>query len=239
MSRQSFRYLVFAGVLLLAACPALLRAQSTTEKSGVEFSCLVWDPLPMPEVFYLDGKRYLPLEFSLGNRSQLYPLKQATDLQLYVKDAGAAGAATYKLIGKAPLVGETRRVLFVIYPVPDAGGLPLRIFCVDDSLDTFPAGTFKFLNFSNSALQVKFAGQITKLPAGEISVVKSNVSEKGGFMPFLVGDTNGKIVFETRLFGQPAGRDMVFIGNPAEPGGLPMVKFLTQVIPPDPPKPGG
>jgi hypothetical protein len=205
----------------------------------VEFSCLVWEPLPIPEVFYLDGKSYLPLEFSLGNRSQLYPLKQATGLELFVKESGANGATTYKLVGKAPLAAGTRRMLFVIYPVPNSGGLPLRLIAVDDSLNTFPPGTFKFVNFSNSALQVKFGGRNTKLPAGDISVVKSNVSEKGGFLPFLIGDANGQIVFETRLFGQSSGREMVFIGTPAEPGGLPRVMFLTQIIPPEPPKPGG
>jgi hypothetical protein len=108
---------------------------------------------------------------------------------------------------------------------------------MDDALDNFPPGTFKFLNFSKSALQVKFGDKITQLPAGEMSVVKSNVPKLGGFVPFIISDARGKIIFETRLFGQPTGREIVFIGPPAKPAGLPRVKFLTEIIPSEPPQP--
>lgn len=239
MIRRIVSFLAAACVLLLATYPALLPAQAASGKPGVEFSCLIWEPLSIDEVFYRDGKSYLPLEFSPGNRSQLYPLKDTTSFELYEKATGADGAATYKLVGKAPWIAEVRRMLFLVDPVPNATGLPLRIFSVNDALDVFPPGTFRFLNFSSATLQVKFAGQVNKLPAGEITVVKSNVSEKGGFLPFQIGDSEGKVVFETRLFSQPSGRDMVFIGNPAAHGGLAKVKFLTEIIPPEPPKPGG
>ncbi len=79
-----------------------------------------------------------------------------------------------------------------------------------------------------------FGGQITEIRPGEIQVVKAKIPAKGGFMPFMLGDPSGNIVFETRLFGQPAGREMVFIGNAAKPEGQPKVMFLTQVIPPCP-----
>jgi hypothetical protein len=205
----------------------------------MEFSCVIWQQLPITSVFYRDGKNYLPLVFSLGNRSQLYPLKEAVTLELYEKTVGAEGATIYKLVGKASWAAGARRMMFLIDPVPSSTELPLRVFGMNDALDVFPPGTFRFVNFSAAALQVKFGGQIHKLPAGEMSVIKSNVSEKGGFLPFFMGDASGKIVFETRLFGQPTGRDMVFIGPPDKHEGEPMVKFLTEIIPPAPPKPGG
>lgn len=233
-----FRCLIFVGVFLLATWPVFLCAQPAPAKAVVEFSCLVWDSLATPEIFYRDGKSYFPLTFSPGNRSQLYPLKESMDLELYVKEVGEDGVATYKLVGKAPLVGGTRRMLFIIDPAPEAADLPLVIFGFDDSLDVFPPGTFRFANFTAALLQVKFGGQTTKLPARELSVVKSNAPKNGGFLPFVIGDASGKVVFETRLFGQPSGRDMVFIGPPAKPGGPPRVKFLTQIIPPAPPESG-
>jgi hypothetical protein len=54
-----------------------------------------------------------------------------------------------------------------------------------------------------------------------------------------VGDATGKIIFETRLFSQPTGREMVFISPPAKPDGLARVKFITEIIPPEPAKPAG
>lgn len=239
MVRKRVRFLFATCALLLATCPALLRAEPSG-KPAAEFCCVVWEPLTITEVFYRDGKSYLPLEFSPGSRSKLYPMKEGDALELYEKSVATDGATAYKLVGKAPLVAEARQMLFLIDPVPNAAsGLPLRLFGVNDALDVFPPGTIRFFNFSTAALQVKFGGQASKLPAGEISVVKSNVSKDGGFIPFLIGDPKGEVVFETRLFSQPTGRDMVFIGAPATPGGRVLVKVLPQLISPELPKPDG
>ena len=223
----------------MVADPSQLHAQFSAEKSTAEFCGVVWEPLPIAAIFYRDGKNYLPLEFSPGSRSQFYPLKDGNALELFEKVTAADGAFTYKLVGKAPLVAGARQMLFLVAYVPNNAELPLRLYGVNDALDVFPPGTFRFFNFSNAELQVKFAGQATRLPAGEMSLVKSNVPENGGFIPFLIGGPKGEVVFETRLFSQPTGRDMVFIGAPSQPGGRVLVKVLPQIIAPEPPKPAG
>lgn len=238
-TRRHLQFLFFACVLLLATCPALIRAQSDSGKPAVEFCCVVWEPLPITAVFYRNGISYLPLELSPGNRSKFYPMREGGALELFEKEVGVDGATAYKPVGRAPLVSGARRMLFLVDPVANATGLPLRLFGVDDALDAFPPGTFRFFNFSMAELQVRFGGQVSKLPAGEVSVVKSNVSDKGGFVPFLIGDSKDEVVFETRLFSQPTGRDMVFIGAPARPGGRVLVRVLPQLIPTAPAKPKG
>ena len=238
MIRNRVRFLFAACALLFAACPAPLRAQASG-RPAVEFCCVVWEPLPITAVFYRDGKSYLPLEFFPGNRSQLYPLKEGNALELYEKVTAADGEPTYQLVGKAPLVAGARRMLFLIDPVANPSGLPLRLYGVNDALDVFPPGTIRFFNFSPAGLQVKFGGQVSKLPASGMSLVKSNVSENGGFIPFLIGHPKGAVIFETRLFSQPTGRDMVFISAPAQPGGRVLVKVLPQLIAPEPPQPAG
>ena len=228
-----------AWILLLAACSTPLLAQSGTGRAAVEFCCVIWEPLPITEVFYQDGDSYLPLEFSPDQRSEFYPMKNGGALKLYKKESGADGAFRYILVGKAPLVPKTRRMLFVVSPVPGTTGLPLGLYGVDDSLNAFPPGTSRFFNFSTTALQVRFGGKSSKLPAGEVTVVKSGVAKSGGFIPFLIGDLKGEVVFETRLFSQPTGRDMVFIGAPPKPGGRVLVKLLPQLVSPEHPQPAG
>ena len=224
-------------VLLLAACPVLLRAQQpVTGKPAVEFSCLAWEPLPIPAVLYRDGKERLPLDFETGNRSRLYPLKEGAGLELYAAQVGSAAAAD-QLVGKAPLIPGTRRMLFLIFPARESTGLPLRIVGLDDSLNAFPPGNFRFFNFSATPLHVKFGGQTSSLPAGEIKVVKSGVSSDGGLLPIYILDARGTKVFENRLFAQSDSREMVFIGPPDSAGGAPKVSFVTEVIPPEPPQP--
>jgi hypothetical protein len=239
MKTQSLLRLLFA--LFSFALPVALQAKekSPAYSGSIQFSCAVWEKLTYPELFYRDGKSYLPLEFFPGNRSQLYPLKDGNALELFEKITAEDGAITYKLVGKAPLIAGARRMLFLVNPVPNAAGLPLRLYGVNDALDVFPPGTIRVINFSSAELQVKFADQASKLPRGGMSLVKSNVSENGGFIPFLIGDPKGAVLFETRLFSQPTGRDMVFIGAPAKPGDRLLIKVLPQLIPPEPPKPAG
>jgi hypothetical protein len=236
-TRLTQRLLVLS--LLWTAAPLPLGAQSAASAPSLQFSCAVWEPLPISPIYYRDGKSYLPLEFSPGSRSKLYPLKEGVGLELYKKAVDPDGKPTYELVGKAPWIAGARQMLFLIEPVSNANGLPLKLFGVNDALDVFPPGTFRFFNFSNTTLQVKFGGQVSQLTKGESTVVKSNVTDQGGLLPFLMADTNNRIVFENRLFAQPDFREMVFIGNPAKPNGTPKVKFLTQVIPPEPVKPAG
>jgi hypothetical protein len=239
MKTQSLLRLLFA--LFSFALPVALQAEdeSPGHSGSIQFSCAVWEKLSYPELFYRDGKSFLPLEFFPGSRSQLYPLKEGNALELFEKVTAADGAVTYKLVGKAPPVAGARRMLFLVDPVANAAGLPLRLYGVNDALEVFPPGTIRFFNFSTAELQVKCAGKVGKLPAGGMSLVKSNVPENGGFIPFMIGDPKGEVVFETRLFSQPTGRDMVFISAPAQPDGRLLVKVLPQLIAPEPPLPAG
>jgi hypothetical protein len=53
----------------------------------------------------------------------------------------------------------------------------------------------------------------------------------GGFRPFIIGNAKGKQIFGTRLFGQPSGRELVFISPPLRrDSNSPRVKFVSQLI---------
>lgn len=43
---------------------------------------------------------------------------------------------------------------------------------LNDPLDVFPPATYRFVNFSAVEMQLKFGGEINKLPAGEMTVIK-------------------------------------------------------------------
>ncbi|MEX1048733.1 MAG: hypothetical protein WED15_04340 [Akkermansiaceae bacterium] len=239
MNRPFYRrHYAAAVMLLLALAPARLAAAPAPGKAGIQFSCMVWEHHEGPTLFYRDGEAYLPLKLRAGNRSQLYPLKNAHAFELFVAAVDSDGKPIYNPVGRAALVAGTGRMLFMIDPLGNPADLKFRVIGMDDALETFPPGTFRFANFTTTPLQVKFGGQVNPLPAAGMKVVKSNVSAKGGFLPFILGNSTGKIVFETRLFGQPTGRDIVFIGG-SSTGGEIKVKFLTEIIPPEVPEPKG
>ncbi|MDP4624908.1 MAG: hypothetical protein NWT08_07205 [Akkermansiaceae bacterium] len=194
------------------------------------FTCVALGEMPDEPLFYRDGESYLPVELFPGTRSAPMFLRKSEVFSLFVAKV-TDEQTTYREVGRSKLIPETRRLLFLLDEVANAAEMKLRIIAIDDSLKAFPPGTFRFFNFTSTKLQVRLAGQVAGIDPGKMEVVKSRVDDQGAFVPFLIGDQKGKVIFETRLFGQPTGREMVFIGKPSKPGEMPKVKFLTQIIP--------
>jgi hypothetical protein len=222
--------------ILWVIFPALAGAQASDAPSAVKFSCVVWKELPYPGIFYRQKEKFLPLTLPARQRSEMYPLEGQEALELYIAKDQPNGNPGYELVGKATLPQGSKQFLFMIQESPDGSQLPLRIFGMDDSLDAFPAGTFRFLNFTSLPLQVDFGGSSHKLPPEAIKVVVPAIPELGGFLPFIIKDASGHIGFQTRLFGQPRGRKMVMIVPPSKQDEKLSVLFVPQIIP-YPPEP--
>jgi hypothetical protein len=225
--------------LLLAFClavPFVSEAQSPQDSESFHFSCVAWENLPFPELYYREGKVMLPIKLAPGNRSEIYRLQGETALELYVLKTDSQGEPNYEIVGRGTLLPETKRMLFLLSETKATNGLPLALFGLDDSLKTFPPGTFRFINFTPYNLKAVFGGSTTTLPPKEVQVVKSNISQSGGFLPFLVSNNAGDTVFETRLYAQPTGREMVFITPVSDrQASRVAVKFISQIITPPAP----
>ncbi len=221
-------------LLFLGISPPVLASE---EDGTAHFSCSPWQKLTETNLLYRVGKDYLPIAISgFTNRSQLYPLKGMAELELYILAVDDEGVETYKLMGKAAFPDGTNRALFFIDEKKTKEGLPLTVFGMDDSLKSFPPGTFRFFNFTPKRMHIAFGGKVRKLNPNGVKTVKANASDNGEFIPFLIEDiASKKVIYETRLIGQPSGRNMVFIGSPSNPGSNVTVKFLSEVVPPAPP----
>ena len=234
----SIYFYITAGFLFAWLPMQHLQAQAPQARSSIEFSCVSWEALPFSELFYREGSAYLPLEYRPKVRSQLYPLKGGHQaLELYTKGLDEEGQLIYRLVAQAPIVAGTSRMLFFMQESKRDGGLPISMFGVDDSLTVFPMGSFRFVNTTNVRMQVLFPSARGELPARGMKVLAPEIPDLGGFIPLFVADMEGQIVFETRVFGQPRGRKMVFIQTPTKPGGKVRARFLSEIIPHEFPKP--
>lgn len=228
--------------ILLSATPAMLDAKEPVSASpGIfEFSCVGWDHLPSPELFYRQGNKYLPIQLSSGQRSQVYTLKDAHALELFIqKESPADGGKPdspdhYELAGLAPLLEGTKRMLFLIEAKEDSNGLGLQLRGMDDSLESFPAGSFRFINLTPNFLMIEFGGATHELPEGEAKVVAPDLDATGGFVPVIIKDAEGRNILENRFFAQRTGRELVVISPPAEGRTEMSLKFLSDVIPASP-----
>ena len=226
-----------AGLLFVLLPLSTLSAQTPQVRSAIEFSCVSWEQISISEIFYRERSEYIELECRPKVRSQLYSLKGGHEaLELYTKGFDEDGKPIFKLIAQAPIAVGTSRMLFFIQESKQAEGLPLSMFGIDDSLAVFPMGSFRFVNTTQVPLQVLFPNIRGALPAMGMIVLTPKIPKLGGFIPLYVTEMEKNVVFETRLFGQPRGRKMVFIQAPDKPGGRVRVRFLPEIIPQELPK---
>jgi len=217
------------------------KGDNSGETGAVEFTCAVWEHLPYPELFYRQGSEHLPLVLSEGQRSKVFPLKKAESLELFTRKDKAAAAGTsnvtleYELIGTAPLLKGVKRMLYLIESKKDAKGLPLQILGIDDSLEKFPAGSFRFINQTQDLLRIEFGGTICELPPGAMELMLPEIPDAGGFLPAIIKNAEGRNLLENRLLAQRLGRELVIIKPPAEGRTELVMKFLSDVIPVSPP----
>lgn len=241
MKTQSLLRLFFA--LSFLATPVVLQAKgdSSGDSGGIQFSCAVWEKPPYPELFYHHGSEYLPIELSVGQRSKAYPLKDVEALELFTRKklstaaAEANAAAQYERVGIATLLPNVKRMLFLIEAKKDANGLPLLLLGIDDSLEIFPAGSYRFFNQTPDLLRIEFGGGTHDLPPGELKIVTPELPEAGGFMPAIIRNEQGHILLENRFLAQRTVRELAIIGPPAEGRTELAIQFLSEIISGSPP----
>ena len=235
---------IFVLPFLLLAFAASLSAQEEGQQSEAPkakpkrvFTCLYWEGLPQETLYYRMGEEFLPIEFNNSRRSMEYALKNMASFELY-RDAEkpTEDKPPYDLLSKTSIPSGTNRVLFLVIPFDQDDSTTYKVVAMDDSLSAFPRGTFRFANFTNQTLLVKFAGDVEKIPASQMSVMSCKAGKAGGFRTFIIGTAQGKQIFGTKLFGQPSGRELVFISPPLRrDSNTPRVKFISQLIGAQPP----
>lgn len=247
MKTQSLLRLLLALFFFALPVGSQAKDESSGNSAAIQFSCTFWEKPPYPELFYRHGGEYLPVELSVGQRSKAYPLKGVEALELFIRKKMPAGAEEsnaaleYERVGTAPLLPDVKRMLFLIEAKNDANGLPLRVLGMDDSLQTFPAGSYRFFNQTPDLLRIEFGGATHDLPQGELRIVIPELPEAGGFLPAIIRNEQGNILLENRFLAQRTGRELVIIGPPPEGRTEMAIKFLSEIIPVSPPstrKPG-
>jgi hypothetical protein len=219
--------------MLGSVCHA--QAQSTgggKQLTSLEFSCVALSKFKSPPLFYFVSGEYKPLQVPVGAHSPEYKLSNAAVLKLYVERKDEQGDVSYVQCAEAPLMMDCKRMLFIVSRTKDKSPWPLQLLGMDDSLETFPTGSFRFMNATRVPLEVSINGKRDKIAPRAIAIIAPDVSETGGFYPFTIDGPDGSRFYETKLYGQFHGRETVLIGPPAHDPKRLTIKFLSQVIPP-------
>ena len=189
-------------------------AEDQNKTVSVTFSVIPLSSMPYAKMYYRDGEEVKKLEMRKGRRSAPHKLSPSEFLELYTDHPDPE--QQYRLIGKAPVIAGTNKILFFFWEneARKPKALPIRLYGIDDSTSTFPDGSFRFVNFINAPLVIEFNKKRFGLEARQSVVRKLNLPEEGEFTPFVVKDREGYLLGGTRLFSHASSRELVLIFPP-------------------------
>lgn len=213
------------------------KSQNADAGSPLVFTCVIFDPLPIEPLFYRDGKTQTPIVPRTMRRSLPYKLGPETRFDLLTTETLQDGSTGYKIVGTAPIPQGVSRVMFLIEPKPQRGpnDLPLNILAVEDSLERFPPGAFRYANATPIPLRIEFGGVAASASPGETVLIKPRALE-AGYYPVKIFDASGQVIFQSRFFWEPVVREYVIIkpGANVSEGKL-SLRFISEVVEPQPP----
>ena len=219
---------------------AQLLAQAEIRSKVVECSFVFWRGAPEADLYLRMGDYYHPLKFKNEKRSESISLRRMKIFEVYEKiqnpDEGEAG---YRLVANVEVPERYEKVLLLVFAPDEKQEAGYRLMVIDDSMEGFPASTYLFVNLGNEKITVDFADTSQTINAGEMRVMHSKVDQRGGLIPILIHDHEGKRRYENRLFSQLTARNVVFIGPPKWDGGAFTVGMLPQLLPQKVPPPPG
>jgi hypothetical protein len=184
------------------------------KKTGASFTAIALSTLPYEHLYYRNGREFIEIEWRNGRKTRPYSLSKAKALEVYIDHNDPK--KPYLLVGQAALVPGTQKMLYFFGErgKQREGQLPLSSYGIDDSESAFPDGSFRFINFIRVPLEIEFTKKRFLVKPGKPTVKKLNLSKAGAFTPFVVSDTEGKVLGGTRLFSHATSRKMVLIFPP-------------------------
>ena len=193
----------------------------------VECSYIYWDGVPEKKLFFRMGDQYHPLMFRNGARSNGISVARMDAFQVFREERNSTKEAPrYQWLGEAPIPHDVSKLLFLII-APDEDDGKHRVIALNDSVDAFTHRTFRFVNLTEQMISIEFAGEIQDVDVDGDVVMQTNVDEKGGFIPCIMRNPEGKTIFGTRLFCQPKSRELVFIKPAIRVGtDIPRLRFF-------------
>lgn len=213
----------------LVAVVAFLSFWSVQLEAAREFSCMLWENQPYSKLYYKNGQDMEVLELISDRRSKLYEMRNMDTLELYIEEEQPNGPVKMKLVGQATFSPKVDRMLFIIRHMPKRQGLPLAIMGINDSLDVFPAGSFRVVNFTANPMSASMGKESKEIQPRKVRVLQPDLPKDGGLVSFIVSDKDGKPVFGRRVLGQSKSRQMIFILSDTEAGRV-KAKMLPDIV---------
>ena len=181
---------------------------------------------------YLQEKTNKPVLIQQDTRSLFYDYKGGETVLFYRIKPDADGTPVRVPAGEANLKGGGIWPLLIFFQNPRNPD-QFRIQVTPDDLVNFPAGSYKFMNYSNQAVKANVGSDSLSLISQQTGLLKGHIDpQKRTNFTQICSDMGGnsKLLYSNNWAINPTLRTMVFINQSAEPGSPITVKRLTDYI---------
>ena len=222
--------IVFFACMLCAQEPAMVKVRFRTIGGNCDISGLN----------YFQEKADKAVSVQQDTRSLFYDYKGGETVLFYRIKPGADGTPLRVPAGEANLKMGGTWPLLIFFQDP-RNPEQVRIQVTPDDLTNFPAGSYKFMNYSGQAVKANVGSDSLSLISQQTGLLKGRIDpQKRTNFTQIRSDASGnsKLLYSNNWAINPTLRTMVFINQRTEPGSPITVKRLTDCIElsPEPPK---
>ncbi|GHB93418.1 hypothetical protein [Cerasicoccus arenae] len=137
-------------VFIIALClqgifAAKLFAQPTPETIRVTFSCISWNKPIGGNLYVNAGEGMEPVSIHTMQRSKPIEYEGPNPIVFYREPSDKADGMAYVPVARVTVKPGIHEPLFLFF----GSGDEYKIFEIEDSFDTFPVGSYRFLNLTN------------------------------------------------------------------------------------------
>lgn len=203
--------LLLPGVL---CSPPSLRAQEQ-EPITVSFSCLAWDKVDTRGLRYLRNNQTEALRISSAYRTGPYSYTGPNPIVFFREIPGPEGTVIRQPVGRAEIPPGQRSVLllFIRNNEPEGSGNEYNILVLDDSLTSFPKGSYRVFNLSEHEIGCIFGDQKFTVASQQYKTVSLGAENEVDVRIHFSSRIDGQWVpsVNTRWLYQDSARSLVFV----------------------------
>lgn len=140
--------------VICALFTGVLYAQSN-DSPAIQISIYAFEHAKEHHKIYLETSDGKPYEIALSKANILGPFKTLRDedgaVSLRMQKTNKDGIMVYPTLAKVKIKANVKEPLLILVPV--SGGKTYRAFVVDQSLNSFPKGSYQLINFSPNRIR--------------------------------------------------------------------------------------
>lgn len=167
----------------------------------------------LPELFYLDGDGYAPVEYSMGGVSPSYPYPGGSPLRFYVRTPGDEEEEwIYRAVFEVTVQSDWTEILVVLLPDYNGEG-KLKAFAVNTTPTNFEPGTIHVYNLSPRSVVLNADNEI--YPLQSLQPIEIDISGiERNLLPVALAleeDSEFELVYRKRWSMRPTIRGIYFL----------------------------